>query len=81
MVIRTQISLSEEQMRRLRVEARRRKLPIAALVREAVDTYIPADDDDRAAKFARAIAVAGTFRSDTGDIAVRHDEILGEGRW
>jgi hypothetical protein len=80
-VIRTQISLTEEQMRRLRAEARRRRVPIAEVVREAVDRMVPLDPGDRAARFRRALAAVGRFDSGTGDLSARHDEIAGEGEW
>jgi hypothetical protein len=78
---RTQISLTEDQMRRLRAEAKRRHVPLAALVREAVDRAVPQDPGDRSAKFARALKAAGRFHSGTGDLAARHDEIAAEGGW
>jgi hypothetical protein len=80
-VIRTQISLTPEQMRRLRAEARRRGVPIAEVVRDAVDRVVPGDPDGRQARFDRALAAAGTFRSGTGDVSARHDAIAGEGEW
>ena len=80
-MIRTQISLTEDQMRRLRAEARRRKVPIAALVREAVDRVVPTDPGAGRARFDRLLAAAGRFHSGTGDVAARHDEIAGEGEW
>lgn len=80
-MIRTQISLTEEQMRRLRAEARRRRVPIAVVVRDAVDRVVPHDPGEREAKFRRAFGAAGRFRSGTGDVAARHDEIAGEAEW
>jgi hypothetical protein len=80
-MIRTQISLTEEQMRRLRAEARRRGIPIAQVVREAVDRAVPADPDGRRARHERLMSAAGRFRSGTGDVSARHDEIAGEGEW
>lgn len=68
-------------MRRLRAEARRRRVPIAQVVREAVDRLVPHDPGDRQAKFDRALAAAGRFHSGTGDVAARHDEIAGETDW
>ena len=78
---RTQISLTAEQMRRLRAEARRRKVPIAVVVREAVDRVVPADPGDRQARFERLLAAVGRFESGTGDVAARHDEIAGDATW
>jgi hypothetical protein len=80
-VIRTQISLTEEQMRRLRAEARRRKVPIAEVVRDAVDQVVPPEGAARDSRFERFLAIAGSAHSGTGDVATRHDEILGEGDW
>ncbi len=78
---RTQISLTSDQMRRLRAEARRRRIPIAEVVREAVDRAVPPEQGDRRATFLRALAVAGRFHSGTGDLSKRHDEIAGEAPW
>ena len=78
---RTQISLTEDQMRRLRAEARRRRVPIAEVVRDAVERIVPIDPGDRKARFERLMAAAGRFRSGSGDVAERHDEIAGEAEW
>ena len=40
-MIRTQISLTEDQMRRLRHEARRRHVSLAAVIRDAVERVVP----------------------------------------
>ena len=80
-MVRTQISLTEEQMRRLRAEARRRRVPIAAIVRDAVYRAVPADPGDRRALFQRAISAVGRFDSGSGDVSARHDEIAGDSRW
>ncbi len=80
-VIRTQISLTEEQMQRLRAEAKRRHVPIAAVVRDAVDRVVPSDPGDRRAQIERFLAAAGRFHSGTGELPERHDEIAGEGDW
>jgi hypothetical protein len=81
-MIRTQISLTEDQMRRLRSEARRRGVPIAVVVREAVDRAIPdAPASERAVRWQRALSAIGRFQSDGGDVSTRHDEIAGEGSW
>jgi hypothetical protein len=78
---RTQISLTADQMRRLRAEARRRHVPIAEVVREAVDQVVPPDPGDRRATFRRALAAGGRFHSGSGDLSTRHDEIAGEAPW
>ena len=80
-MIRTQVSLTEEQMRRLRAEARRRHVPIAEVVRDAIDRSIPIDPGDRRARRQRLLAAAGRFHSGAGDLSARHDEIAGEAEW
>ena len=80
-MIRTQISLTEEQMRRLRSEARRRKVAIAEVVRDAIDRTVPQDPGDHHARQRRLLSAAGRFRSGSGDLARRHDEIAGEADW
>jgi hypothetical protein len=80
-MIRTQISLTEDQMRRLRAEARRRRMPIAEVVRQAVDRHLPDDTAERKARITRALDAAGRFHSGTGDLSARHDEIAGETDW
>ena len=80
-MVRTQISLTEEQMGRLPAEARRRRVPMAAIVREAVDRVVPADPGDRRALFQRAVSAIGRFDSGSGDVSARHDEIAGDSRW
>ena len=80
-MIRTQISLTTEQMRRLRAEARRRQIPLAEVVRDAIDRSIPEDPGDRHARHERLLSAAGRFHSGTGDLASRHDEIAGGTDW
>lgn len=80
-MIRTQISLTEDQMRRLRREARRRHVSLAAIVREAVDRAVPDDDVRRAGRVEALLAAAGSVASGTGRVAVDHDAELGRDRW
>ena len=81
-VIRTQISLTEAQMERLKRVARRRHTSIAAIIRDAVDATVTDEDTDRLARQRRAFGLAGAFSSGRSDASDRHDEILGEEtRW
>ena len=80
-MVRTQISLTDDQMRRLRAEARRRGIPIAAVVRDAVDRVVPGGRASHRSAFDRALAAAGRFDSGTGDVAASHDEIAGDTSW
>lgn len=75
-MIRTQISLTEEQARALRRLAARRRRSQAALLREALDALLTGDDQLR--RVERARAAIGQFASGTRETADRHDEVLDE---
>jgi hypothetical protein len=77
-MIRTQISLPEEQMARLREAAERRGTSIAAVVREAVDKELASDPQDREVLWERALQAVGRFRGDGAPVAENHDEYLDE---
>jgi hypothetical protein len=79
-VLRTQISLTEAQLRAAQEEARRRGISLAALIREAVDRLLAADGDRRIRE--RARRGVGGFRSGHRSTSERHDEVLAEPpRW
>jgi hypothetical protein len=81
-MIRTQISLTEKQMSRLRRVARARGVSIASVIREAVDRSVPDEGADRLARQQRAFKLAGAFSSGLSDTSERHDEVLAEdSRW
>ena len=75
------IGLSDSQHARLGREAVRRRVSVAALVREAVDAAFPDELEGRRAARARSVSVLGAFDSGRTDISERHDEFLDEGRW
>jgi Ribbon-helix-helix protein, copG family len=75
-MIRTQISLTPDQMRRLRAEARRRRTSIAGVIRDAVDIIVPEDDWEERKR--RALAAIGTGNSGLTDVAENHDEYVAE---
>ena len=76
-VERTQISLTQEQARRLRGLARKRRTSMAALIRDAVDrAYPPSDRADQ--RWSTALASVGGFRSGVADVSAEHDRELGE---
>lgn len=75
-MVRTQISLTEEQMAALRELADRRGESIASIVREAVDVILEADEQHERRR--RALESVGGFRSGRTDIAVNHDAYLAE---
>ncbi len=79
-MIRTQISLSEEQMLQARAEAERRGISLAAVIRDALDRMLA--EGDRAEVRERARAAVGGFRSGTAHTSEDHDRALAEGtRW
>jgi hypothetical protein len=80
MVIRTQISLTEDQMGRLRREAHRRHVSLAAVVRDAVDRFVPDEDAERNRLIDNLLSVAGTVEGAL-EAAENHDAILGELGW
>ena len=78
-MIRTQIQLTEEQSRALRMRARLEERPMAELVRESVAEYLarrPVPDVRELAR--RARDHEGRFRSGCPDLAEDHDRYLDE---
>ncbi len=75
-MIRTQIQLTEEQMRGLKRVAVERGMSISAVVREALGSHLTVDETD--AKWRRALATAGRFGSGERDVSVEHDRYLAE---
>jgi hypothetical protein len=74
-MVRMQIQLTEEQAEAMRRLARRRGVSIAAIVREAAQSFIDrgAVDNERRA---RARDVVGRYASGRGDVAREHDREL-----
>lgn len=77
-MIRTQISISQSQARRLRRLAADRGISMAHVVREAIDAYAPDDAASREERIRRAISAGGRFSSGLNDVSDRHDEYLAE---
>jgi hypothetical protein len=75
-VIRTQISLTPDQMSRLRREAVRRRVSVAELVRQAVDRELVSDDDARRRR--ELIEAIGGGHSGLRDVAERHDDYFAD---
>jgi Ribbon-helix-helix protein, copG family len=75
-VIRTQISLTDVQMARLREAATRRRTSIAAIVRDAVDAALAADPHDYQTRTRRALEVVGAFADSAHDVSTDHDAYL-----
>jgi len=78
-MIRTQVQLTKSQMQRLRDLAKRRGVPIAALIREGADHVILSSSTiDEEQRRQRALAAAGRFHSGHRDLAAAHDRHLAE---
>jgi len=77
-VIRTQIQLTDEQARRVKLVAAEQQVSMATVIRQGVDLLLASKqtavtDQERVE---RAIGAAGRFRSGGGDGAVEHDRYL-----
>lgn len=76
-MIRTQILLTEEQIRALRRLSSERSVSMAVLIREAVDSLIRgAGAISAEERRRRALRVVGQFTSGRGDVSARHDDYL-----
>ena len=78
-MVRTQIQLTEEQVKALKKNALSRHLSIAELIRQAVDTVIRTNTMvDIEERRKRAIDIVGRFSSGKRDISRKHDTYLVE---
>jgi Arc/MetJ-type ribon-helix-helix transcriptional regulator len=75
-MVRTQISMTEEQAEQLRRLAASRKQSQAEIVREALDLLIA--DDERLRRVTRAKSVGGRYSSGHRTTSVEHDAALDE---
>ena len=78
-MVRLLVQFTEAQAKTLRTESRRRKQPMAALVRESVDLHLARSGKKAALdKWQRAKLAVGFANSGIPDLAVNHDKYLGE---
>lgn len=77
-MVRTQIQLSEEQLRALRRLAAEKGVSLAELVRQGVDKVLRESSADLEERRRRAMAIAGKFSSGLSDLSARHDDYLVE---
>lgn len=77
-MIRTQIQLTEQQMRSLRRAAREQGVSLAEMVRRLVDRGIEEELPDRKAAYERAARSLGGFEDHdaAGDVSEEHDAYL-----
>jgi hypothetical protein len=78
MMIRTQIQLTEAQAEKAKRLAAERGVSMSEAIRQLIDAA--PERDDRAERFARAIAAAGVGRDVEGktDVSVNHDTYLAD---
>jgi len=78
-MVRTQIQLTEEQARKVKKIAAHRGVPMAEVIRDAIEGVIRSEartvPEDRRK---RALDIAGRFRSGRRDVSKRHDAYLTE---
>ena len=79
-MLRTQVQLTPEQVRRLRTLARQHGVSLAALVRESVDHLLNDPARQMAVRYQRASTLVGAFvdREAAPDLSRRHDMYLRE---
>lgn len=73
---RTQVLLTEEQVRRLREEAARRGVSMAEIIRQALQEHLIRRQ--RQKLHSRALAAVGRFSSGRSDVSKEHDRELEE---
>ena len=73
------VQFEPEQLERLRALASERGVSLAALVREATNALL--DADERCAMMDRVRALSGRFHSGISDLARNHDKYLGQEEW
>lgn len=78
-MVRTQVQLTEEQMKALRQVSSATGQSIADLVRQGVDRLLAAQSGiNREERIQRAMRVAGKFKSGSSDVSSQHDRYLTE---
>jgi metal-responsive CopG/Arc/MetJ family transcriptional regulator len=79
-MVRTQIQLTDQQVRALKSLASRYGVSMAELIRESVDNFLRETSAglDEQERRRRAIEVAGQFRSGQSDVAEKHDDYLAQ---
>jgi ribbon-helix-helix CopG family protein len=78
-MIRTQIQLTEEQVRRLKAMAAEQGESMAALIRRSVDALLAVKTRGcTGEREQRALAASGRFRSGLTDVSENHDRYLAD---
>lgn len=83
-MVRTQIQLHEEQVKRVKEIAQAKNTSMAEIIRRAVDMLLESQHEpSKKERWLRSLEVIGKFSSDRTDIAANHDDYLDEayGSW
>jgi hypothetical protein len=77
-MVRTQIQLTEQQLRKLRARARESGISLAEAIRRCVDFALADEVNDRSELYERASRIIGRFpdREGATDLAREHDNYL-----
>jgi hypothetical protein len=75
-IVRTQIQLSDDQARRLKLLAALRNVSVAELIREGAERVLADSDADE--RWQRASELVGRYRDPDSNVAVQHDRYLDE---
>jgi Arc/MetJ-type ribon-helix-helix transcriptional regulator len=78
-MIRTQVQLTEEQVRALKRLAAQNKKSVADIVRQSVELYLAHEErTGKALRIQRALEAAGKFSSGTANGSSEHDRHLAD---
>jgi hypothetical protein len=74
-MVRIQIQLTEQQLRKLRARARERGISLAEMIRRCIDFAFADETNDRAELYEKAARIVGRFPDEGGakDLAREHD--------
>ena len=77
-MVRTQIQLTEEQVRQIKRLSAERQISMAAIIREGVEHSLRSSEHalSHADRIRQALEATGRFRSGSSDGSARHDDHL-----
>jgi hypothetical protein len=77
-MVRTQIQLQEDQLRRVRELAHREGISISEVIRRAVERVLEEGERERRWQKERALSAVGRFASGLREVSREHDRYLEE---
>lgn len=76
--MRTQIQLTEHQVRKLKELSLSSHESVAALIRKAIDQFVVTGKPDRSTLYRQAGSIVGKYKAEKSDISVKHNRYLEE---